>query len=91
MFNFASSENTFSSPYLYYKDGGYGVFVNNSDVPTSQGGTWDASNGITVPEFAAAAYTSTDHTNLNPFKIASNVNLTGNEITFETYFKALDS
>ena len=91
MFNFASSENTFSSPYLYYEGGGYGVFVNNSDVPTSQGGTWDASNGITVPEFAAAAETSSDHTNLNPFKIASGVTLPGNELTFETYFRAVDS
>ena len=91
MFNFASSGNTFNSPYLYYEGGGYGVFVNNSDIPTSQGGTWDASNGITVPEFAAAAHTSSDHTNLNPFKIASGATLPGNEITFETYFRADDS
>lgn len=92
MFNFASSENTFSSPYLYYKDGGYGVFVNNSDVPTDGSGTWDANNGIFVPEYADAAYTNYHTPELiNPFKIASGATLPGNEITFETYFRADDS
>lgn len=91
MFNFASSGNTFNSPYLYYEGGGYGVFVNNSDVPTDGSGTWYPYGGIVVPEYANDAHTNQSSPNINPFKIASNVNLTGNEITFETYFRALDS